>query len=173
MRIKCWCHFCCNFSIALYLPTFLFSKMPHYSEKYEIQDYKCEFSWCKSECCTRLFDDGWSATKFNQISLSTAYICIALWVRSGNRGNLKCLKVNDYFALIWDKKKFISFSSDAKLQNVFDGFLGLITYVKISEVICKKHEGGVRQILCFGQLGHAEKHFGKFSYFHFSTGLNP
>ena len=34
---------------------------------------------------------------------------IALWVKSGNRGNLKCLKVNDYFALIFHRNIFISF----------------------------------------------------------------
>ena len=33
----------------------------------------------------------------------------ALWVKSGNRGNLKCLKVNDNLALIFCQKRFISF----------------------------------------------------------------
>ena len=42
----------------------------------------------------------------------------ALWVKSGNRGNLKCLKVNNHFALIFHRKIFISFLSDAKLPKV-------------------------------------------------------
>ena len=46
--------------------------------------------------------------------------CIALWVKSGNRGNLKCLKVNDDFALIFHRKVFISFLSDSKLPEVLD-----------------------------------------------------
>ena len=33
----------------------------------------------------------------------------ALWVKSGNRGNLKCLKVNNHFALIFQKKKSFLF----------------------------------------------------------------
>ena len=44
----------------------------------------------------------------------------ALWVKSGNRGNLKCLKVNNHFALIFHQKIFISFLSDAKLPKVYD-----------------------------------------------------
>ena len=44
----------------------------------------------------------------------------ALWVKSGNRGNLKCLNVNDHYELIFDRKMFISFLSDAKLLHVFD-----------------------------------------------------
>ena len=44
----------------------------------------------------------------------------ALWVKSGNRGNLKCLKVNDDFALIFHRKVFISFLSDSKLPEVLD-----------------------------------------------------
>ena len=55
---------------------------------------------------------------------------IALWVKSGNRGNLKCWKVNDNFAFIFHRKTIISFLSDAKLRNVYDWFLGLIIYVK-------------------------------------------
>ena len=31
---------------------------------------------------------------------SASSLVIALWVKSGNRGNLKCLKVNNHFALI-------------------------------------------------------------------------
>ena len=46
--------------------------------------------------------------------------CIALWVKSGNRGNLKCLKVNNNFALIFCQKFFIPFLSDAKLPKVYD-----------------------------------------------------
>ena len=56
--------------------------------------------------------------------------CIALWVKSGNRANLKCLEVNDNFALIFHRKILISFLSDAKLPTVYDRFLGLIIYVK-------------------------------------------
>ena len=44
----------------------------------------------------------------------------ALWVNSGNRGNLKCLKVNNHFELIFYRKIFISFFSDAKLPKVYD-----------------------------------------------------
>ena len=44
----------------------------------------------------------------------------ALWVKSGNRGNLICLKVNNHFALICQRKIFISFLSDAKLPKVYD-----------------------------------------------------
>ena len=33
----------------------------------------------------------------------TVELFIALWVKSGNRGNLKCLKVNDNFALIFHR----------------------------------------------------------------------
>ena len=44
----------------------------------------------------------------------------ALWVKGGNRGNLKCLKVNDNFALIFHQQMFISFLSDAKLPKVYD-----------------------------------------------------
>ena len=54
----------------------------------------------------------------------------ALWVKSGNRGNLKCLKVNNHFALIFYRKIFITFLSDAKLSKVYDLFLGLIIHVK-------------------------------------------
>ena len=50
----------------------------------------------------------------------TNYFPSALWVKSGNRGNLKCLKVNDNFALIFHRKIFISFLSDAKLPKVCD-----------------------------------------------------
>ena len=44
----------------------------------------------------------------------------ALWVKSGNRGNLNCLKVNDYFVLIFHHQMFTSFLSDAKLPKVYD-----------------------------------------------------
>ena len=54
----------------------------------------------------------------------------ALWVKSGNRGNLKCLKVDNNFAVIFHRKTFILFLSDAKLLKVYDRFLGLIVYVK-------------------------------------------
>ena len=54
----------------------------------------------------------------------------ALWVKSGNRGNLKCLKVNNHFAVIFHRKTFILFLSDVKLLKVYDRFLGLIGYVK-------------------------------------------
>ena len=46
----------------------------------------------------------------------------ALWVKGGNRGNLKCWKVNDHSALIFHRKIFISFLSDAKLQNFMIDF---------------------------------------------------
>ena len=45
---------------------------------------------------------------------------IALWVKSGNRGNLKCLKVNNHFVLIFHRKIFVSFLSDAKMPKVYD-----------------------------------------------------
>ena len=48
----------------------------------------------------------------------------ALWVKSGNRGNWKCLKVNTHFALIFYWTFFIIFLSDAKLPKVCDWFLG-------------------------------------------------
>ena len=44
----------------------------------------------------------------------------ALWVKSGNRANLKCLKVNNDFALIFHRKFFISFLIDAELPKVYD-----------------------------------------------------
>ena len=49
------------------------------------------------------------------LSSSQLYVMCwnALWVKSGNRGNLKCLKVNNHFALIFYRKIFISFLSDA------------------------------------------------------------
>ena len=50
----------------------------------------------------------------------------ALWVKSGNRGNLKCLNVNDHYELIFYRKMLISFLSDAKLLHVYDWYLGLI-----------------------------------------------
>ena len=55
---------------------------------------------------------------------------IALCVKSGNRGNLKCLKVNDHYVLIFHRKMFISFLSGAKLSTFYDRFLGVIIYVK-------------------------------------------
>ena len=51
------------------------------------------------------------------VELKTA---IALWVKSGNRGNLKCLKVNNHFVLIFHRKIFVSFLSDAKMPKVYD-----------------------------------------------------
>ena len=51
---------------------------------------------------------------------SAAACSIALWVKSGNRGNLKCLNLNDHYELIFDRKMFISFLSDAKLLHVYD-----------------------------------------------------
>ena len=51
---------------------------------------------------------------------SASSLVIALWVKSGNRGNLICLKVNNHFALICQRKIFISFLSDAKLPKVYD-----------------------------------------------------
>ena len=57
------------------------------------------------------------------------YSLNALWVESGNRGHLKCLKENDNFAVIFHQKMFI-FLSDAKLTRVNDRYLGLIIYVK-------------------------------------------
>ena len=44
----------------------------------------------------------------------------ALWVKSGNRGILKCLKVNNNFELIFHRKMFIYFLGDAKLPKVYD-----------------------------------------------------
>ena len=43
---------------------------------------------------------------------------IALWVKSGNRGNLKCLNVNNHFALIFHRKILISFLSDANAKSL-------------------------------------------------------
>ena len=74
---------------------------------------------------------------------------IALWVKSGNRGNLKCWKVNDNFAFIFHRKTIISFLSDAKLRNVYDWFLGLIIYVKYLKSYLQKHEGGVCEVWNF------------------------
>ena len=45
---------------------------------------------------------------------------IALWVKSGNRGKLICLKVNDNFALIFHQEIVISFLSDAIRPKVYD-----------------------------------------------------
>ena len=67
----------------------------------------------------------------------------ALWVKSGNRGNLKCLKVDDHFALIFHQKMFISFLSDAKLPKVYDRYLGLVIYVKyLMSYLQKTRRGG-------------------------------
>ena len=74
---------------------------------------------------------------------------IALWVKSGNRGNLKCLKVNNHFALIFHRKIFISFLSDVKLTKVYDWFLGLIIYIKYLRSYFKKHERGVCEVWNF------------------------
>ena len=57
---------------------------------------------------------GWDGIGL-EISVGTA-----LWVKSGNRGNLKCLKVNDQYALIFHRKMFIAFLSDTKLSKVYD-----------------------------------------------------
>ena len=54
----------------------------------------------------------------NQATLETRNS--ALWVKSGNRGNLKCLRVNNHLALIFHRKMFISLLSDAKLPKVYD-----------------------------------------------------
>ena len=43
---------------------------------------------------------------------------IAVWVKSGKRGNLKCLKVK--FCAHFLSKMLISFVSDAKLLNSYD-----------------------------------------------------
>ena len=53
-----------------------------------------------------------------------AVVYNALWIKSGNRGNLKCWKENDHIALIVHRKNFISFLSDAKLQKLYNWFLG-------------------------------------------------
>ena len=69
---------------------------------------------------------------------------IALWVKSGNRWNLKCLKVNKHFALIFYQKILISFLSDAKLPKVSDWFLGLIIHVKyLRSYLQKTWRGGL------------------------------
>ena len=44
----------------------------------------------------------------------------ALWVKSGNRGNLKYLKENDHYVLIFHRKMFIIFLSGAKLSTFYD-----------------------------------------------------
>jgi len=74
------------------------------------------------------FDISNGQTPFNQ--LIQIYEATALWVKSGNRGILKCLKVNNHFELIFHRKMFIYFLGDAKLPKVYDWFLGLIIYVK-------------------------------------------
>ena len=85
---------------------------------------------------------------------------IALWVKSGNRRNLKCWQVNDHSALIFHRKVIIPFLNDAKLQNVYDWFLGLIIYVKyLRSYLQKNMKGGSEksEILSVGQLACAEK----------------
>ena len=68
----------------------------------------------------------------------------ALWVKSGNRGNLKCLKVNNHFALIFHQKKYIYFLSDGKPPKVYDWFLGLIIHVKyLRSYLQKTWRGGL------------------------------
>ena len=47
-------------------------------------------------------------------------LATALWVKNGNRGNLKSLKVNDNYVLIFHRKMFISFLSGAKLSTFYD-----------------------------------------------------
>ena len=66
----------------------------------------------------------------------------ALWVKSGNRGNLKCWKVNDHFAPIFHQKMFISLLSDAKLPKVCDWYLGLIIYAKYLRSYLQKTRRG-------------------------------
>ena len=56
---------------------------------------------------------------FGEIKLALLLIN-ALWVKSGNRGNLKCLKVINHFAIIFHRKIFISLLSDAKMPKVYD-----------------------------------------------------
>ena len=68
---------------------------------------------------------------------------IALWVKSGDKRNLKCLKVNDNFALIFHWKVFISFLSHAKLPKVFNSYLGLIVYVKYLRNYLQKTYRGI------------------------------
>ena len=58
--------------------------------------------------------------ELNSFLLGLRFPPSALWVKSGNRGNLKCLKVNNHFALIFHPKIFISFLSDTKLPKVYD-----------------------------------------------------
>ena len=74
---------------------------------------------------------------------------IALWVKSGNRGNLKCLKVNDHYVLIFHQKMFISFLSGAKLSTFYDRYLGLIIYVKYLRSYLQKTWRGVLRSLKF------------------------
>ena len=68
---------------------------------------------------------GGGATKISHlweynVYQESPYTDSPLWVKSGNRGNLKCLKVNQYFAHIFHRKMFISFLSDTKLAKVND-----------------------------------------------------
>ena len=71
------------------------------------------------------------------------YSATALWVKSDNRGILKCLNVNDHYKLIFYRKMFISFLSDAKLLHVYDWYLGLIIYVKyLRSYLQKTWRGG-------------------------------
>ena len=71
----------------------------------------------------------------------------ALWVKSGNRGNLKCLNVNNHFTLIFYQKYIILFLSDAKLPKVYDWFLGLIIHVKyLRSYLQKTWRGGLLRL---------------------------
>ena len=79
-----------------------------------------------------------------EISTSTLFLgSNPLWVKSGNRGNLKFLNVNDHYELIFYQQMFISFLSDAKLLHVYDWYLGLIVYIKyLRSYLQKTWRGG-------------------------------
>ena len=64
--------------------------------------------------------EGCDSSMQKEENLTKLILCNALWVKSGNRGNLICLKVNNHFVLIFYQKNFISFLSDAKLPKVYD-----------------------------------------------------
>ena len=104
----------------------------------EYQQHKRIQNWseiCRSICWPAIWwciDQDWPnlETEISTQLQSDPNHHIALWVKSGDKRNLKCLKVNDNFALIFHWKIFISFLSDAKLPKVYDRFLGLIIYVK-------------------------------------------
>ena len=82
------------------------------------------------------------------------------WVKSGNGGNLKCLKENDHYALIFHRKMFIAFFLWYKTVKSFWLIFGFDHICQIFEKLYAKNmKGGSEksEILCVGQLARAEK----------------